>query len=157
MKLTEDKLKELILETMGRQTYRQKLRQIAKILTRILPDFRGLFDIERQMNAKYERDRKSIEIKMYTRTDPVIPEGGGVITTNIQYPSYQIGKPGKKPPEVIQIQVSAPMFNYDKTNMPKVYKQQSLTFDQIIQDDGKVLSQIMKAFADELQDAGYVK
>ena len=155
MKLTEEKLKELILETMGRQTYRQKLRQIAKILTRILPDFRGLFDIERQMNAKYERDRKSIEIKMETYGDVTKPVG--VITTHIQYPSHQIGKPGKKPPEVIQIQVSAPMFGYDKTNMPKVYKQQSLTFDQIIQDDGKVLSQIMKAFADELQDAGYVK
>ena len=132
MKLTEAKLKELILETLeeNSQTYKQKIRLVGKIITEIIRRHKGSFVIQRGQTS--DKERNMIEFTMMKDVNG----GMGLIKGFLEYPPQ--GSVNR--PDVLGITVNTtsltndPDFNY-------IHEEDSFKFDDIIQDDGKALSQ----------------
>ena len=131
MKLTEAKLKELILETLREtnQTYKQKIRLVGKIITEIIRMHKGSFVIQRGQTR--DKERNMIEFTMMKD----VSDGMGLIKGFLEYPPQ--GSVNR--PDVLGITVNTTSLTNDP-DFKSIYKKDSFKFDDII-DERTALSQ----------------
>tara|TARA_R110000824_G_scaffold316493_1_gene503714 strand:+ start:50 stop:997 length:948 start_codon:yes stop_codon:yes gene_type:complete len=143
MKLTEAKLKALILETMeearfSRKDYSKKIDEVGRIITRVLDAFGERLEGSDEIQMGQTSNEQTNMVEFTIMKD--VAEGMGFIKGRLLTPSSQVGagRTSKPTSEALEIAVS----NMSPTRDPNfkyVSGQTTFKFDDIINDRGEAL------------------
>lgn len=143
MKLTETKLKALILETMeeartSRPDYSRKIDEVGRIITHVLKNIGERLGASAQIQRGQTSNEQTKKVEFTIMKDAA--EGIGFIKGSLLTPSTQIGDGRTSLPtsEVLKIAVSNMSPTRDP-NFKHVAAETTFTFDDIIKDRGDAL------------------